>query len=1095
MGSMQSSKAYLEVFGGCTCAAANRHRRGFRHLLILMISLQFYFMGAAQGRININVDHTDIESILKSIESQSGYHYWMEDGAAAQAHPITLQANGLSLSRALELVMAGQSLTYKIVDRVIVVKLAAHGTSGMQVSGMVRAAGQPLENASVMISQTQRGTVTNAAGQFSLRDVPKGAVIQVSCVGFQPQERAIHSDSAVVIELAPAERQLDVPVVVAYGISSQRTSTSHINSLSSVQISREPITNGLIALEGTLPGIFVQQVTGTTGGQININIGGRNSIASGNDPLYIIDGIPFPSTSLVQTGYIIVQGSPLAFLSPDDIDGITVLKDATSTAIYGSRGANGVVIITTKRAKSGTAAGFSVSTSAGVAMMSRRMPLLSTPQYLQMRHEAFANDGATPDPAVDFDLLSWDTTRQTDWQKVLIGHTASIWQERLAYHYSDPRWRLYFSTCYHRETTPFPGDFHTNQATGHGTISYNSTDKKFTATVNFTGGMLRYLLPANDPVAMALQLPPNAPAAYLPDGSYNWAPGYANPYAAMGNIYKSNSKTLIATQQLSYEISKGLRLKVNSGLTVGNMNEIDPSPAASINPLYGITTGTSLFGKSHELSWTIEPMMDYRLQFSSLKIQLLGGGTYQQATNKNTLVDGTGYIDPTRLDQTTAAAQLDTLALQSFDYRYISGYGRVRLEVKDRYILEATGRRDGSSRFGPGRQFANFGAVGASWVFTAEPWLKERMSTFNFAKIGITYGTTGNDEIGDNQYQSRWVPVIYPYGGQIGVVPQQLYNGNYGWEQTRKFNISLDGSLIKDHLQFSATYYSDKTSQQLLTTPLSAVTGFGSVVANTTSTVVNRSWEFTSNVIIVKNRNFAWTNNLNITFPHNALVAFPGLQESGYENSLTIGKSLSLYKSIHYKNVDPATGDYIFEDADKDGRISYPNDLQSYKSIYPKFIGGLGNTIFYKDFALDILFQFVKQTGYNYLSFSSNSPGMMSNQPKWILSRWQHPSQLSSVEKFTQDDASTAMAAFSTFTSSDGIISDASFIRCKQLSVNYRKMISKKQPSESREIKIYLEIANLFTITGFKGLDPETQSANDYLPPLRRLVTGIELIF
>ncbi|WP_165806421.1 SusC/RagA family TonB-linked outer membrane protein [Chitinophaga parva] len=1090
---MQTSNVIVKVFGVCKPAAGALFRASHLSLLLVFMSLHFNFSAAAQGKVTLSADQADISTLLKNIEAQTGYHFWMEDGVTTQFKPVSIHGLNLTLHAALDLVLKDQPLTYKIIDHIIVVKLSNATSTALQVSGTVRAASGPLENASVVVIQTGKGTATSTQGTFRLPDVPRGAILAVSCVGFTPQQRTVHDDSPQVFTLVPAEKELDVPVIVAYGVASQRTSTSHINNLTGAQVAIQPVNNALFALEGTLPGIFVQQVTGTTGGQVSIQIGGRSSISSGNDPLYIIDGIPFPSTSLVQTGGIINQGSPLQFLSPQDIEGITVLKDATSTAIYGSRGANGVVLISTKKARPGGGTGFSATTTAGIGMIDRRVPMLSTPEYLQMRHEAFAKDGARPDPAKDYDLLSWDTTRYTDWQKALIGHTAPQWEQRLSFHSSGPALRTYFSAGYGKEGTVMGQDFHSNRATGHGSISYRSTKGRLAVAVSFNGSLVRHYLPAADPTSFALQLPPDAPAGRLPDGSFNWAPGFNNPYANMAQYYKARSHTADITSQISYAIWNSLRLKFNAGVVAEKMDEINVGPVASINPSAGITTGRSGFGKNSLQSWTMEPMLEYSHSIARAKVLLLAGATLHRASNNNYIINATGYTDPNSLESIRGAAAIDTLTNQSLDYRYLSGYGRARLQIKERYIMELTGRRDGSSRFGPNRQYAIFGGVGAAWLISAEPWMHSRFNTLSLAKLSFTYGTTGNDQIGDYAFQNRYIQATYPYGGLRGLVPQQLSNNDYSWEESRKLNISVDLGFLKDRIQLSATYYCSRTSQELLTLPLSGVTGFPSITRNSGAVIMNRSWEFTLNAIAVQGHRFAWTWSANLTFPQNKLTSFPSINTTSYAGVLQVGKSLAVYKAIHATGVDPGTGEYTFLDVNQDGQIAPPGDLTAYKSMDQQYYGGVSTKITVGQFSIDLLFQFVKQQGFNYLSFSGNAPGGIANQPTWVLARWRDVGQRASVQKFTQDYSSTTYGAFANLTSSDAIVSDASYVRLKSLSVNYKVPV-KNEPHQNRpEIDIFLRMANMLTLSEYKGPDPETQSVLGFMPPLRTIIVGVAL--
>ena len=353
-------------------------------------------------------------------------------------------------------------------------------------------------------------------------------------------------------------------------------------------------------------------------------------------------------------------------------------------------------------------------------------------------------------------------------------------------------------------------------------------------------------------------------------------------------------------------------------------------------------------------------------------------------------------------------------------------------------------------------------------------------------------GITGNDQIGDYQYLDTWSPGRYPYQSNSVLNPNRLLNANYGWETNKKYEAALEFGLFKDRILATFAYFQNRSGDQLVGYPLPQLTGFPSIQANLNAVVENKGWEFDFSTINVKKKNISWTSTFNITIPVNRLVAYPGIEQSSYLYKYKVGQSLFIQERYRYTGIDPTTGIYTFEDVDKDGAISYPNDLQTKKKVTQIFYGGLQNSIQVKNFQFDLFFQFVKQTGFNYILFQS-APGFESNQPNIVLKHWQKPGDVSNIQRYTQDYSSDAYNAYSNSAYyADNSISDASFIRLKNLSVSYQLPGKWKQQLHLESCKVYLRAQNLFTFSNYLGLDPETQNFT-YVPTLRIVTAGIQL--
>ncbi|GHN02266.1 SusC/RagA family TonB-linked outer membrane protein [Cytophagales bacterium WSM2-2] len=969
------------------------------------------------------------------------------------------------------------------------------------VTGKVVSVGEntPLPGVNVIIKGTTTGTTTDAEGKYNI-SANSDDVLLFSFIGYKTLETQVGDRTEIDISLQEDITSLDEVVVIGYGTTTKRLKTGSIARVTDEDISKQPVTNPLAALEGRMAGVYVTQSMGTPGGAINVQIRGRNSIAGGNNPLYIIDGVPFTSTPMGSTYSSINNiglGSPLATINPADIESIEVLKDADATAIYGSRGANGVVLITTKKGKSGETK-VDVNFYTGVGQITRKMDLLNTQQYLAMRKEAFKNDGATMTPSNARDIILWDTTRYTDWQKVLIGGTANTTDAQASISGGTASTQFLVGGGYHKETTVFPGDFAYKKGSARFNLTHTSANQKF-KTVFSTGFVMDdNVLPYQDPTINAFTTAPDSPLIYNTNGTLNWGPSngnFANPYGMLLAKYKAKTDNLVSNLVLSYKVLPGLQLKTSLGYTSISKTEVQPNPSISINPIFAsFTFPSTSFGNSSIKTWIIEPQADYQRTVGRGKISALIGSTFQQSISERVDLSATGFSNDALMENIASASTLRALNSVYTLYRYDALFGRLSFDWDGKYLLNLTARRDGSSRFGPNRQFANLGAIGAAWIFSREEFFKN-VRFLSFGKLRGSLGTTGNDQIADYGYLDLWNPTTYPYQGGSGLYPVRLFNSNYSWETNRKLEAGLELGLDNDRVFLSVSYFNNRSSNQLVGYPLPATAGFSSIQSNLPAEVQNTGVEIEVSSKNIRSDNFSWTSSVNVTVPRNKLISYPNLAGSTFANSYVVGQSLSIAKNFHFTGVDPQTGLSTFEDVSGDGSLTYPNDLQAIKKVTQDFYGGLQNSLQYKNWKLDFLIQFVQQTGKNYWTSMSNVPGSRSNQATFVMNRWQKPGDITDVQKFTQDSGSPAYAAYyNPRPYGDNTISDASFIRFKNVSISYQFNQKWIEKAAMKNARIYLQAQNLFTITNYLGLDPENQSLS-FLPPMRVITMGVQLTF
>ncbi len=968
-------------------------------------------------------------------------------------------------------------------------------SQNVPISGTVTDAQGTLPGVNVTLKNKTIGTFTDIEGKFQINATSEDTLV-VSSMGYTAVELLVGNQTVFNITLQPDETTLqEVLINAGYYKVKDKERTGSIAKITAKDIETQPVTNFLATMQGRMAGVNITQSSGIAGSGFDIKIRGQNSLRTdGNAPLYIIDGVPYASDPL-GVGYtatvMALPTSPLNNINPGDIESIEILKDADATAIYGSRGANGVVLITTKKGKAGKTK-FSINVNRGTAQVTRFADLMGTKQYLEMRREAFANDGITEYPANAYDINgTWNPERETDWQKQLIGGTAQITNVQSAIAGGSEGTQFLISGNYGKETTVFPGDFNYQKGNIRVNLTHTAPDKRFKTT--FAAGYTHQNnnQPAIDYTIEARMIAPNAPALYNNDGSLNWENGtFNNPLRNLKGEFLAKTYDLVSNLLLSYEIIPNLEIKSNFGFTDLRHKESSSKPSTIYDPAWEVGPEYSLIsmGNTTRQSWVIEPQLNYKLKIKELlKVEALVGSTFQEQIGSQLIQRASGFTSNSLINNLAAASNVTVDGNETSEYRYQAFFGRINLNYNSKYIINLTGRRDGSSRFGPGRQFASFGAVGAAWLFGAESIFNK--GPLSFGKLRASYGITGNDQIGNYQFLDTYSATGGNYQGIIGLLPTRLFNPNFAWETNKKIELGLEVGLFKDRIFITAAVFRNQSSNQLVGTPLAATTGFTSIQANLDASVQNSGIELTTRTVNVETKNWTWTTNFNFTMLKNELLSFSGLESSTYRNQFVIGQPLNIQKMYQFEGVNPTTGLYQFKDADGDGRITPEGDRTAVVDFNPQFYGGLQNQIKFKNWQLDFLFQFIKQKNTN--TAAVGYPGTTGNQASALSDHWQNSGDTATYQRFTSGADEEAMQAQVNYYSSTGIITDASFIRLKNIAVSYN-MPSKWLGNAS--CKFVVEGQNLVTFTPYKGADPEFIVTNS-LPPLKIITAGIQLSF
>ncbi len=542
----------------------------------------------------------------------------------------------------------------------------------------------------------------------------------------------------------------------------------------------------------------------------------------------------------------------------------------------------------------------------------------------------------------------------------------------------------------------------------------------------------------------AATLPPNAPAIYDARGNLNfdgWGDQnnfarYLYPFSGLKQPYSSQTNFLNSNLVVAYRPLKGFQLSTSLGYNNAQANNQLLKLIASQDPVDN-PTGENQLGYNTNKNWIIEPQANYETLLGSGKFSILIGSSLQATTTDGIRNTGSGYTSDDLINSISNAPRQTTTDLHG-QYKYAAIYGRISYNWKNKYLLNLNARRDGSSRFGEGKQYGNFGSIGASWIFSEEEFFKNFVSFISFGKLRVSYGTTGSDAIGDYQYLTQWSSTLTrPYNGISALSPTLHANPGFQWQVNRKLEGALDLGFFKDRLNINIAYYRNRCGNQLVSFPTPAFSGFTGVTANSPALVQNSGWEFNASSSLIRKQKFSLSVNLNGAINHNKLIAYPNIEKSPYADKLVVGEPLNIVRVLRYLGINPENGEQLVDDKNHDGQILWnPTDTadDSYPyNLSPKFLGGFGINISFNKLEVNLFFTAKKQTGrnaYKGIPFA----GAYGNQPVELLGhQWQKPGDKATYAKFTTQ---LNQGGFD-YSFSDGFYTDASYIRLSNLSVSY----------------------------------------------------------
>jgi TonB-dependent starch-binding outer membrane protein SusC len=972
-----------------------------------------------------------------------------------------------------------------------------------------------LPGVSVSDEKTGSTTSTDSSGfvQFEYQWFPVSLFL--THVGRASVSATILKDSTVII-LPINPQSLQVVTVAAYDRTSRANSTADISTVQVLAIAANgngayrrqiDVSTATVQtmLEGQAAGLLVTQSTGISGGSSYLTVRGQSSIVNGADPLYVVDGVAAAagnkSVSTIQSGSSAQSLSPWSLIAPSDIERIDVLKDADATAIYGSRGANGVLLITTKQWKAGLPR-WDIAYSAGVSEVLQRTSFMNISQYLAMRREALQNSGLSPDSTNAPDLTILDTTRNIDWGKWLLGRKAPLANINLSCSGGEKFNNYTVGMNSLRESTAFPTQPDHDRLTMNFNYNHLSTDRRWSLRVaGLAGGDVNHQFVTFDP-AFFQTLAPDAPPPLNKNGQLNFPPGlfYYNPLSTIRQPYEATSGNYLLSMVNSYAINGHLSFKTTIGINRIQTREFGATPLTSQDPTTS-PTAIGFFALTSFDSRVLEPELDYTFKMGKMQTILLGGASFQRLDENTADRTDTGYASDIALLRHEHAIILDTTS-QSMRDVYTSFFSSVNFNWSDQFILHLTARRDGSSRFPPGDRWGNFGAGAFAWIFSRSNLMHRLVPFVSYGKIKLSGGVTGNNQMGDRSLQTMPGTSIQSFQSIAGLYPSDPTG--IGWEKTDKTELSLDLGFWEDRILFDATAYKHRCDNFLENS--AAVMGLANLNSSGPSgsdpsgwpvVLQNSGYELSLSATLVDNHALGWDVSVNWTIPRSKLVSFSQLDNSPYFGRLVIGQSINVLRGYVYTGVDRQTGVYTFSDLNHDGPIT-----EADQKVVGKFnatgFGGFSNNLRWKHFQLQVLLDARIATGLNYLAvvFADNPPGyvgtgLSSNVPTVLLDHWRQPGDRALYQRLTAAPDPKADSALSRYLSSSALLANTSFFRIRKVSFVYDLPAAKAMAMHLTALAFFADAQNLFVFSRYKA-DAEIQSILT-TPTMRTLEAGIRL--
>lgn len=1091
-----------------------------KRLLIIILSLGASFsclLKAQETRISFPKGELSIKEALDIIKAQSGMSIAYNEDILDLDRKVKAPPGRLTVPELMPAILLGTGTEAKIQDRIILIVKKQARPRLVTYSGTVSDRNGPVTGAVVMVKDTQTASMTDFEGRFSIT-ASAGDVITVKILGYRDASMTlgIQTDN-IIITIAEDTTMLEESVVVGYGTMQRRDITSAISTYKPAANGERQALSPDALLQGRLPGVNVTSASGTPGAKSRVSIRGIGSLTAGNEPLYVIDGVPMSNTSGDAGAWGGESLSGLSDINPQDIESIQVLKDAASAAIYGSRGTNGVIIITTKKGQKGEPR-LTVDATFGLSHLANldKLNVADADLYLEVQNEAIDNYNMQTGSAIERLENPYPGKPQFRWVDMVF-RTAKTWSANISVSGGSDHGNYYIS-----------GNARQNEGVGTGSrmdkyslkTNVNSDIGKWLSigtSLNFSYSNTNRVPDGNIGTSMLTHAIEHRPwdTPFRPDGEYtkiNSELLHYNLLQALNNerIYNRNFR-IYGTAYAKINFTRGLDFKTSIG---GDFMSAEDHIYYTAEHMYGNSAGVLTDSRKNFYSLVIDNILSYSHTFrEAFTLDMMLGHSFQQDISSTALQTGQGFpsasfdVNSVAAEFTNVTSGMTCWALQSFMFR-------TTLNWRNRYLLTVNARADGSSKFAPENRYGFFPSVSFGWNLSEENFWKD--SSIN-AKIRASYGATGNQGgIGTYAYQAL-ASGGFNYLNENGFAITTLGNRDLQWEKAEQYDIGADLSFFSGALTFTADAFLKDTGNLLYAKPTSATTGFTTYTANIGS-MRNTGLELAIGGNLGKG-DFHWKGDFNISFIKNRLTSLLGDDEilkTDDFHALKVGeevgsfyliKMTGIYQSDDevpqalYDSKGVRAGDCIYEDVNGDGDIDSVNDSQFVGSANPKFTGGFSNTFTWKGIDLNIFFTF----SYGAMVYENWTGGLRLGNGNWpslesvALSRWTGPG--------TSDTTPRAIYGYtynSTMFKTTRFLHDASYLRLRSLSLGYTlpKDISRKIGMES--LRIYFQADNLFVASPFPYLDPEVNQSLEatkmgvdtmWIPQPRSFTFGINLKF
>lgn len=1130
--------------------------------IIILIGASTFSLLASEGnaqelnkiRISLSAKDESLTSVLHRIEKLAPLHFVYPTDRVNKQQIDSFSANHTTVAEILNQLLSSKNLSYKqIGDNILIDKapkkapvIIKHAL--ITIEGKITDEnGQPLPGVTVKIKDSSKAAVTDGNGTYRISANP-GDILVFSLIGYDSIAQSVNDRTTISVSLKPSSNNMKELVVIGYGTQSKKDLTTSVASLDAGQINNFPATGVDKALTGKLAGVQVLQPNGAPGAGISIQVRGKGSITAGSDPLYVVDGVPLSDNDINGPGFKV---NPLNAINVNDIESIDVLKDASAAAIYGSRGSNGVVIITTKRGKKDKLS-ISLDSYYGVQSITKEIPMLDAYQYSQLIYDAHNNTyfdqlqskgltgSATDDNATRLSKLGAAATNtslayllppeifpylnkqqglpNTNWQDAIF-RTAAMQSHTLSAAGGSDHIQYYMSGNYLDQDGIVINSGY-KKYNGRINLDAQYNHLKMGATIGYNYAIYNYLPTegrfndgSENVIEAALVASPTF-SVYKPDGSYNFDQNLwqysqsngVNPVAlAMLKKDVTYEKKLLTNIYAEYEILKDLKYKVSFGTNISDFNRstFRPSTLPSTITLAPPSIPVASYISAETTNWIAENTLTYKKRIGDHSFQALGGFTLQKERSDASSISATGF--PNDLVQTLNGATSITLNNATGnavnEWSLLSGLARLQYSFKDRYLLSAAIRADGSSRFGPNTKYGYFPSASAGWIVSDEDFLKNSKVISSF-KIRASYGVTGNFQIGNYAYLSTLSPANYVYGTSGGsTLSPGLYqrtpsNPDLGWEKTAAVDLGTDISFFKGVLNATVDVYSNNTSHLLLNVPVPTSSGYTTNLVNI-GKVNNRGIEVTLSNTHQLGK-FRLSNSINYSANRNKVLDLGGPQSIITQaNSVIyfiteVGKPIGNYYTLVKTGVfkDQADidntkakvpgakpGDFKFADINGDGIVD-GNDKTITGNYMPKFTYGYSSQLQYGIMDLSFALQGVYgNTIANIAQRHYNSTESYSNNTTDALNRWVSPENPGNGIVARANRSETGLNA----QASTNMLSPGSYLRIRDITLGVTVPQNMVKKAGIASLRFYVTASNPFTITKYNGYNPEVSVNSDPL--------------